>query len=79
MSTWIKTEDRLPEYLETVWLANPQHNIAFLGCLVEYEDGWCWAKSNGCTYIDKGKIVAECDEDDYEVTHWMPLPKPPQP
>lgn len=77
LARWIPVEERMPEDLVTVWLANPKHGIAFIGCAHSEDEGWCWAKSNGCTYIKDGAIVAECEDDDYEITHWMPLPAPP--
>lgn len=78
---WVPVSEAMPEELETVWLANPNHNIVFLGCWSQDSDGnWCWSASNGTTYVEKGRIVAECEDDDLDVTHWMrlPLPLPPQ-
>lgn len=79
MSDWISVNDRLPEEGRAVWLCNPNHGIVFVGCLCDFgDDGWCWGASNGTTYIKDGRIVAECDADDYDITHWMPLPEPPE-
>lgn len=76
-SKWINVKDALPKDLETVWGINPKRNIAVLCCVVSFSEGWCWAISNGTTYIEDGKIVAECEDDDLDITHWMPLPEPP--
>ncbi len=75
---WINVNEKLPEENETVWAINKEKGWVMLGCLV-YEDGWLWADSNGLIYAKNGNIVAECEcDDDYDVTHWQPLPKLPK-
>jgi len=75
---WISVKDKLPKENETVWMFSIKHNWVYLGCRM-YEDGWIWAESDGCVYMQKGKITADCvPEDDYDISHWHPLPKPPQ-
>lgn len=80
---WISVNDRLPETLETVWISNGK-GWTTLGCRSDYHYGdedklvWCWAKTNGIIYEEDGKIISECEEDDLDVTHWMPLPQPPK-
>ena len=74
---WISIEDRLPKSLQTVWLSNGNGFIC-LGCLVDNDDGWHWAESNGIIYIDNGEITSECESDDLDVRYWMPLPSPPK-
>lgn len=74
-SKWIPIENELPELLETVWLANLEKKFVWLGCRVYVNDeGWMWAEHNGLLYCENNKIVAECDIDDLDVTHWLPLP-----
>lgn len=75
---WINVKEKLPEENETVWAINKEKGWVMLGCLI-YDDGWLWAKSNGFIYAENGNIVAECElDDDYDVTHWQPLPKLPK-
>ena len=74
---WIKTKDKMPNELETVWAFNENDNFISLACIV-YDDGWMWAVSNGSVYLKDKKIVSECElDDEYIFTHWMPLPEPP--
>ncbi len=81
-SGWVKVEDGLPEVLETVWISNGK-GWTTLGCRSDYQQGddgeliWCWCATNGTIYEEDGKIVAECEEDDWDVRHWRPLPAPP--
>ena len=81
-SRWVKVEDGLPEALETVWISNG-NGWTTLGCRSDYQQGddgeliWCWCATNGTIYEEDGKIVAECEEDDWDVRHWRPLPAPP--
>jgi len=77
VNNWVACNERLPEHLQTVWLANKEKQWVCLGCLVDSNDGWHWAESNGVIYVDEGKIVSECESDDLDVTHWCALPEPP--
>jgi len=74
---WISVKDRLPEYNETVWACNEKDGYVNLACIVNPDnDGWLWAVTNGIIYSEDGKIVSECElDDDYDFTHWMPLPE----
>ncbi|AFO12450.1 hypothetical protein BCA64_23130 [Salmonella enterica subsp. enterica serovar Enteritidis] len=61
MSKWIKCSAQMPDYFSDVLITDGEH--------VEVKwwdgDGWdCWAERNS----------GICNDD---VTHWMPLPKPP--
>ena len=70
-----------PAENETVWLYNNLNKFIALGCRIyipNEEGGWYYAISNGGIYNEGGKIVAECEaDDDYEFTHWCPLPALP--
>jgi hypothetical protein len=77
VSNWVACDELLPEHLQTVWLANKEKQWVCLGCLVDTNEGWHWAESNGVIYVDEGKIVSECESDDLDVTHWCALPDPP--
>jgi len=75
---WILCDDDMPEVDETVWITNGCGWTA-LGCLVQCEDGYCWAVTNGIIYEEDGKIVSECElDDDYDVVYWHRLPQPPK-
>jgi hypothetical protein len=71
---WISVKDKLPKPSQTVWLTNGKGWVC-LGCRVTDADGWCWAESNGFTYIENEQIVAECDIEDLDVHYWHELPK----
>ncbi len=73
---WVAAVNNLPKPLETVWLSNGK-GWTNLGCLIETDEGYHWAESNGVVYQDKSDIVAECESDDLEVVYWSKLPNPP--
>lgn len=82
---WHKCDLILPEFDTTVWVSNPEKNWVGLGCRVvtssdeDLELTWCWAVHiDGSIYIDSGKIVAECEVDDWDITMWHHLPEPPK-
>lgn len=76
VSGWVAVTDALPKPLQTVWLTNGKGWVC-LGCLIESDGGWHWAKSNGVIYIENGEIVSECESEDLDVNFWHELPKPP--
>lgn len=76
VSVWTPVSEELPKPLQTVWLTNGK-GFVYLGCLVEDNEGWHWAKSNGVTYPENGEIVSECESEDLDVTFWCELPKLP--
>jgi len=64
---WISVKDRLPELDEKVLVLCG--DICF-GGRVDDADGWLWGVAN---------IIGDIEaDDDYEVTHWQPLPTPPK-
>ena len=77
---WIALKDDRPDEKETVWLYNNVSRFLALGCRAwvggdSKESGWLWSVSNGIIYAENRKIVSECEaDDDYEFTHWCPLP-----
>lgn len=76
---WISVKDRLPELEEVVWAWTGE--FPYIACRTDVgeEEGWLWAVSSGTVYMDDGKITADCEtDDDYQMTHWMPLPEPPK-
>ena len=81
---WIPLSEKCPEEKETVWACNPVTRFVALACRVWIEDvdqsGWLWSVSNGTIYSENGHIVSECEmQDDYDFTHWQPLPILPPP
>ena len=77
MKKWISVEDDLPEYDTPVltW------NIDYKDCikplmLVSTEEGWLWA-GLATTWDINNPECYEVD-DDYECTHWQPMPKLPR-
>jgi len=75
---WKNVNDDRPPHLKTVWLCNREKGWVWLGCCVVGEDGYHWAASNGIIYSEKGEIVAECESDDLDVTHFCYLPTLPK-
>jgi len=81
---WISVKDRLPEENQIVFGITPQcTNNEIMVFEYQYIDGaidengnetsgWVWANCYG----DITCFAPEWD-DDYEVTHWMPLPESP--
>ena len=76
---WISVKDRLPDYIE----GKDYSAIVFgfydggIGVFCRFFDGdtWGWARA---FYAARDLAKSECEfDDDYNVTHWMPLPKPP--
>lgn len=66
---WISVNDRLPEYDINVFVAMPSGIT--VGAISDAGDGWLWAVAD---YIGGDLHSAECmQDDDYEVTHWMPI------
>ena len=89
MSEWISVKDKLPDFIDGkdysenvlgvyIGYQEKQYVQVFNRAVVEIdEDGyqWSWARLASC-YGDLRQ--AECEwDDDYTVTHWMPLPLPP--
>jgi hypothetical protein len=76
---WISVKDSLPEIELVVWLHEPQRG-SFVGARVDHGDEWLWGNTYG-SHFDRhdgtwSATSLECD-DDYQPTHWMPLPAYP--
>lgn len=78
MSEWISVEDRIPPDLTPVW-CSVNENILGIFEIVDVGEGWLWADVYSF-YHDKGMWESESElNDDYShITHWMPLPEPPE-
>jgi hypothetical protein len=74
--SWISVTDDLPDIDVPVWIW-PQ---AAIFCRCEDSDGWLWANCYGMVDFVNGEWVANDAEtdDDYQPTHWMCLPEPPE-
>lgn len=89
MIGWISVKDRLPEFISdkdysdnvlcvVTGYNNKSYISVFNRCIVDStEDSyqWAWAKISQC-FGDLRDADCEFD-DDYEVTHWMPIPEAP--
>ena len=84
---WISVEERLPEGEDPVLILvketehyglNKEKRKVYFCQYLAYWDGdeWFTAWCNGCRKISD--TAKEPYADDYEVTHWMPLPEPPK-
>lgn len=72
---WFSVKEKMPEENQTVWCYSENNQNIFIGAYVYIiNEGWFWASSNGCFYIEDGKIITECEIDDFDVTHWFPAP-----
>jgi hypothetical protein len=79
MADWIRVRDRLPNELVNVLVfANNGRNCGH--CIAYFLDGW-WGGQRldeiepwiDLFYADGGRSRIESSE----ITHWMPLPEPP--
>lgn len=78
MTNWISVDEQLPAENQTVLAYSSDTKFVFIGAHVyTHNEGWFWTKSiNGDLWIEDDNIVTECEvDDDYQVTHWHPLPK----
>lgn len=84
---WISVEERLPEGEDPVLilvketehygLNNEKSKVYYCQYLAYWDDEeWYTTWCNGCRKISD--TAKEPYADDYEVTHWMPLPEPPE-
>jgi len=64
---WISVKDRLPEPNDYVLLYDSSLNLVYEGKLL----------ASDFYYSERAGYSADIG-DDCEVTHWMPLPEPPQ-
>ena len=68
-SKWISVKDRLPETRHAVLVYTPHHKNIWAASM--HEDGNWYIWSPG------GKVLLDPDWNG-PITHWMPLPEPPE-
>lgn len=73
---WVSVDIQLPPEDVPVWLHGPRHT--WIGCRTYVVgEGWFWAEC-GQPWVEDGNWTADvADFDDYEATHWRPLPTLP--
>ena len=69
MSEWIKVSDKLP--------ASSDRYLVIIDFHRE-DDAYYWGSFYHCVWFWKGRFCIGHLPADYVVTHWMPLPEPPQ-
>ena len=67
-SQWISVEDRLPEINQNVLVIRTNPNVVTNGYIHE-RGHWIWSNLRGSTHKADGF---------HAITHWMPMPSPPQ-
>ena len=83
MSKWIPVTERLPdEETPVLVVGNTGERQYVTAAMVTFEDdgecsGWCWNQLCNPYNPDLHDGGNYEFDDDYEYTHWMPLPKPP--
>ena len=80
---WISVKHRLPPFEKAVIVCTPSGYdgapVYSWGARVDGGEGWLWAVGGRWgvrTDKDASWNNIEAD-DDYKVTHWMPMPRPP--
>ena len=80
MSEWISVKDRLPEFIENKFVSENVLGVVDgkIGVYCRFiDEGWYWTKVHNIGWEDLRESETEAN-DEYEVTHWMPLPEPPK-
>lgn len=81
-SGWVPVSERLPELDVPVWLWEPGRG-AWIGERGDVGDGWLWGNCYGSEYWntanERWATSSNEADDDYQPTHWQPLPAPPSP
>jgi len=71
---WFNVSEKLPTPLASIFISNGKGWVS-IGCLVNTEDGYHWAETNGTMYEQDGQIITECESDDLDVVFWHPFPQ----
>ena len=73
---WIPVTERLPKAVEEDVNGNKVFSDFVLVFCV-YQDGFIWIGADKCR-VDERTWLIEIPSDHCKVTHWMPLPEPPE-
>ncbi|WP_199884981.1 DUF551 domain-containing protein [Pseudomonas bohemica] len=77
-NAWIVCADQLPELDTPVWIRTAD-DLIVIAERGSSTDGWMWSVCYGHFFADgKWDAVDGDASDEYEPTHWMPLPVPPE-
>ena len=69
-------DDNMPPLDEIVWLWDGQR--IWIGGRADDCDGWLWGNTYGAVWRSGAKWDGDLEtDDDYNPTHWMRLPEPP--
>jgi hypothetical protein len=72
---WVKVIDRLPNNMEVVLcILDIGSDNEYLVCICRFENN-CFTHIDGTASPCK---IEDCEENEYSITHWMPLPEPPE-
>lgn len=78
---WISVEDKLPPEDTPVMVVGLVHGLPLYvttAMLTYSGDGWMWAQLVSPYNSDLHDPSNYEYDDDYQYTHWLPLPEPPK-
>lgn len=71
MGSWINVNERLPENHVWVMAATPSGVFLSMAC-------YCHNCCDGLTDNWSGWLLADSPHEEKRITHWQPLPEPPE-
>ena len=74
---WIPTSVALPELDVPVWMYLPEPHQMVIGCRSDEGKGWRWCRCYDEFWFDKTWKTSTAKNEGFTVTHWKPLPMPP--
>ena len=75
MSEWISAEEMLPEAGTRVLIVSGEDNDIEFGCYTGRAD---MRRKCSAIFSEENAGYDGCPDNNYWVTHWMPLPEPPK-
>ena len=76
-SAWIPVDQELPPMDVPVWLYLPDIRQPVIGCRSDCGEGWLWCRCYDDFWFDGKWKTSTADANGDDVSHWMPLPMPP--
>jgi len=74
---WVSVAKKMPPYDIPVFVISENYPDQLGAAVLRWEsEGWYWEEYNGIGMDFRDPANYECD-DDYNFTHWQPLPEPP--